>query len=86
MSPFLIPITFFLVTGAVFVLRGPLGHALAERLRGGGGVDLGAIHGQLEELQHQLDGVRQELTETQERLDFAERLLSAGRESGAAKS
>jgi hypothetical protein len=34
----------------------------------------------LEALEHGLEGVQQELAETQERLDFAERLLSQARE------
>ncbi len=34
----------------------------------------------LEELERSVQGVQQELAETQERLDFAERLLSAARE------
>jgi hypothetical protein len=34
----------------------------------------------LEALESSLDGVRQELAETQERLDFAERLLTKARE------
>ena len=36
--------------------------------------------GRLEELERALQNVQQELAETQERLDFAERLLSAMRE------
>jgi nucleoside-diphosphate-sugar epimerase len=81
MDPIVIPITLFLVTGAVFIFRGPLGGALAERLRSGG-ADVSGVQRQLEELQQQVDGVRHELAETQERLDFAERLLTAGREPG----
>jgi len=38
------------------------------------------LTGRLEELERALQNVRQELAETQERLDFAERLLSATRE------
>jgi hypothetical protein len=34
----------------------------------------------LEALEHGLEGVQQELAETQERLDFAERLLTKARE------
>jgi hypothetical protein len=34
----------------------------------------------LEELERSVQGVQQELADTQERLDFAERLLSAARE------
>jgi hypothetical protein len=38
------------------------------------------VVGRLEELERALQNVQQELAETQERLDFAERLLSAMRE------
>jgi hypothetical protein len=34
----------------------------------------------VQELEHTVQNIQQELTETQERLDFAERLLSAARE------
>jgi len=34
----------------------------------------------LEELEHSMQAIQQELAETQERLDFAERLLSTARE------
>jgi len=34
----------------------------------------------LEAVEHRVDDLQQELAETQERLDFAERLLSKGRE------
>jgi len=34
-----------------------------------------------EALEHKVDGLQQELAETQERLDFAERLLSQARET-----
>jgi predicted nucleic acid-binding Zn-ribbon protein len=38
------------------------------------------VTARLEALEHRVDGLEQELTETQERLDFAERLLSQARE------
>jgi len=38
------------------------------------------VTGRLEELERALQSLQQELAETQERLDFAERLLSAMRE------
>jgi len=38
------------------------------------------VTARLEELEQGMQGVQQELAETQERLDFAERLLSAARE------
>lgn len=38
--------------------------------------------GRLEALEGEMSDLRQQLTETQERLDFAERLLAQGREKG----
>jgi hypothetical protein len=73
-----IPISiFFLAMAAIFVLRGPFGRALADRLAGKSGVDdreVRELRGDVEELRHQL-------TEMQERLDFAERLLAQQREA-----
>ena len=37
----------------------------------------------LDALEHEVVALRQELTEAQERLDFTERLLTKGRESGS---
>ena len=38
------------------------------------------VASRLEALEHGVEGIQQELAETQERLDFAERILSTGRE------
>jgi hypothetical protein len=38
------------------------------------------VTARLEALEHGVEGLQQELAETQERLDFAERILSTGRE------
>lgn len=38
------------------------------------------VTARLEALEHTFEGLRQELAEAQERLDFAERILSKGRE------
>jgi hypothetical protein len=62
----------FLSLAAIFVLRGPLGRALGERIAGRretGDRELQELKGDVEELRHQL-------SEVQERLDFAERLLA----------
>jgi hypothetical protein len=55
----------------------------AQRLRpppgvAGGG---GELEARLEALEFEVGGLRQELSEAQERLDFAERLLAQGQES-----
>lgn len=72
----LIPISFFFSVAAVILLRGPLGKALADRIAGRSGRDEEDLHA----LHVELDEVRARLSETEERLDFAERLLSANRE------
>lgn len=63
----------FLSLAAIFVLRGPLGRALGERIANrrepGDDRDIQELKGEVEELRHQL-------SEVQERLDFAERLLA----------
>jgi hypothetical protein len=55
----------------------PVGRALADRIRGHK-----SPAGPDPEVLTELDQLRQELTEVQERLDFAERLLSQRREAG----
>ena len=75
-----------LSAGAVIVLRGPMGKALAEWIRGwshnearwieakGAPGEVAALRADVEELRHQLADVH-------ERLDFAERLLAKTREA-----
>lgn len=68
-----------LVTGGVvgaIVLRGPLGKALAQRLTSVAAAPPEVPVQVLEEL----DDVRNRVVELEERLDFAERLLSQARE------
>ncbi len=80
----LIPMTFFLTVGAVFISRSEIGKAIAHRIRsgpGGGGEDLDVLRGEVADLRHELDGMRHELAEAQERIDFTERLLAQGRSS-----
>lgn len=66
---FLVPVTLFLSLAIVFVLRGPLGRALADRLGARHPAPDVETHAELEEL-------RRRLAELEERLDFAERLLA----------
>jgi hypothetical protein len=73
----LIPITFFLTVGGVIASRGEIGKAIAHRIRGRSGDE--DLRHEVDEMRRELDGVRAELAETAERLDFAERLLSAAR-------
>jgi hypothetical protein len=67
-------ITVASIWGIVKVVHGPVGQALARRIQGRAGDH--ELRGEVAELREQVDIVRQQLEETQERLDFAERLLS----------
>ena len=60
------------VSAVVFVklLRGPLGQAIADRLRGTAPPDSGVLE--------ELEAVKARLAEVEERLDFAERMLAQG--------
>ncbi|MGH2667782.1 MAG: hypothetical protein ACRDH5_01445 [bacterium] len=68
----------FLSFAAIFILRGPLGRALADRIAGRTAtMDLVGANRVLAEL----DEVRRRLAEVEERLDFTERLLAKNREA-----
>lgn len=64
----------FLSLAAVFILRGPLGRALGERI--GGGRRDAADDREIQDLKTEVAELRQQLFEVQERLDFAERVLA----------
>src|SRR5438445_11956341 len=55
---------------------------LRQGLRGSGLQGGSELQARLDALEAEVSKLRQELSETQERLDFAERLLAQGRESG----
>lgn len=71
----LIPVVAILVWGFLKTMRGPIGQALADRLRGSSSDDMA---GELEALREEVVALRADLEETQERQDFSERLLSQG--------
>jgi hypothetical protein len=64
----------------------PIGRAIADRIKGVGPGLSGDVVRQLEETQvhvlDELDALRQEVAEVQERLDFTERLLANQRDVG----
>ena len=63
--------------GAMFLLAiSPVGRAIADRIRRAAPADIEA------ELYAEMDGLRADVSDLQERLDFAERLLSEQREQG----
>lgn len=72
-----IPIVAILTFGAVMLGRGPIGHALARAISGRSGeTELEVV-----ELRQQLDQLRLEMGDMQERIDFAERLLAQPRDA-----
>ena len=64
-----------LALGMAKILTGPIGSALAARIRGASRTAEDAAHAV------ELDEVRGRLAEVEERLDFAERLLAQARET-----
>jgi len=73
--------------GSAFLLAiSPVGRAIADRIRTGGQVanqgSLERLHETQQAILEEMDAVRQELGEVQERLDFTERLLAQHREAG----
>lgn len=78
----LIPIVAISFTGLVVLSRTRIGDAIARRIAGERRPDR-EILDHVESMRHELDAVRSELAETQERLDFTERLLSRTRDPGA---
>jgi hypothetical protein len=72
----LIPITAIIMIGLVKIARlwSP-GH------QGQGGPGMKQLEARLETVEQELAGLQHELSETHERLDFAERLLAQGRET-----
>jgi hypothetical protein len=78
-APFLVPITLFLTIGAVAIFRGPFGKALGERIAGKEHV---VDHAESEALRAEMEEVRYRLTDLEERLDFAERILAKQKDAG----
>lgn len=74
----LIPIIGVLIGGFVVFSKSEIGRAFAHRLRGGAEVSPG-LEDEVHALRSEVDALRGEVQETQERLDFAERLLAGGR-------
>jgi hypothetical protein len=70
--------------GMAMILTGPIGAALAERIRGKRAAGDLALAGEVEDLRGRLGEVeelRGQLAEVEERLDFAERLLAQAHEA-----
>ena len=68
----ILAITFIFGGGTLFLLSiSPVGKAIAERIRSHGAVPM-----QDHELLNEVDALRRDVSELQERVDFTERLLS----------
>ena len=67
------------IFGFVRLAQGPVGQALARRIQGHAGGD-SELAADVAELREHVDLLRRQVEETQERVDFAERLLSQSRE------
>ncbi len=76
----MIPIAAIVMYGLVKVSRSPIGQALARRIEGQA---LGDTEDQVVELEEQLHSLETRVLETQERLDFTERLLARAGDRGA---
>ena len=80
----LIVIGLTLICGTGMVVLGPIGRALADRLRGKGpSAAVADLEERVEEVAAQLGDLQRHLGEVAERQDFTERLLAQGREPGA---
>ena len=78
----LVAMTLFISVGATFVLRGPLGKALADRIAGRRFTDDGGAGGMRDlsdQMLGELDEVKGRLAEMEERQDFTERMLTRAR-------
>lgn len=81
-TPFIVPVVMFISIAAMVILRGPIGKALADRMAGR------RIEGPPredgEQVSAELEEMRLRLTELENRVDFAERLLAKGRDADRA--
>lgn len=75
-APLVAVITLSVAATLVLVLRGPLGRAIADRIVG----RRGAGDGEVGQLRAEVEALRGEMVGVQERLDFAERMLTRERE------
>ncbi len=77
----LIPMTLFVSIASVWILRGPIGKALADRISGRA-AQIGDDSSDGKEMLAELEEVRYRLTDVEERLDFSERILARQNRQG----
>jgi hypothetical protein len=74
---------FFATVLTALVTLGPIGRAVADRLRSKGAAgSIAAVQDQLDEVITRLDEVQRQLGDLGERQDFSERMLAKARERG----
>jgi hypothetical protein len=83
----IVAIVFLFGGGTLLALSlSPIGRAIADRIKGTAAGSPGDVLRQIEETQghvlDELDALRQEVADVQERIDFTERLLARQRETG----
>jgi len=76
----LIPIFAVFFAGMLALARTPIGRAMADRIAGGAGADDDTV-ARVAQLEQEMEQVKGQLVETQERMDFAERMLTQVREA-----
>jgi hypothetical protein len=82
---------FAISVSAIFVLRGPVGKALGQWIAGWSHNEAkwieakarmeGAGSGDVDQLRHEVEELRGQLADVQERLDFTERMLAKTRDA-----
>lgn len=70
---------FFFLGGSFWILR-PIGRAVAKKIEGSGTANPHAIDQVRDELLGEMDGLRQDVAQLSERLDFTERMLAKQQE------
>jgi hypothetical protein len=80
----LIPIVFVLVVGLLIFTRTRLGQALATRIEGN--LPAPETQARLDALENDVDLLRHQLADAEERQDYSERLLAAQRDHGALRN
>jgi hypothetical protein len=75
-------ITGGLIFGVIRIMHSPVGIALARKIQGGHADVDEELRAEVAYLREQVEEVQRQLGETQERLDFTERILSRQKQAG----
>lgn len=70
---------FMALAGSVWILR-PVGRAIAKKIEGSGSAGPHQVDQMRDELLGEMDGLRQDVAQLSERLDFTERMLAKQQE------